>query len=616
MKFGRSLRWPNLIEQILIQLVVAGVAGTVAFLWHRNTSWSDRTLIVLGAISVLLPVTIVYEKFRSETMRVISTDQEYERILTRLATHHRGTISWVTKTSIWADVPEAYSGRLAAKISAIQESRISLMRYVIHLGRWRRYVNDSMAVGNNRLLELYRAKINNLLRHVRDFSICPPERVQIVVGEVEQQGPPSRFGLYKRGRRTILVFGYDADPGMETPPRLMLEGFTDLTRYFDDLFDEQWRNYVDRALSKAEFAQSGTFPVTLRRSLIEALEAELDWISSVSGDQEIERPHSIPTEEANALLEKGATITLSCPQKICISGDYADMHNGGLTVTASVNVRPYLTMQKIDASSSSVDIADLDTEYVASEWPLVEAFKTHLDTRGDAYRIKVFPTELMNVGLGSSGAASVLFVTAMAIVEGRSSTTMELIGNAHQFETILAACPCGPQDHIAAVVGGLNLIEYPSLKYHEIAYASAWNLFTFWLNNETRNSSAVIPATMQRHTSVIWDLKHELTRNVRDALAIGDIGVIIEAIRDEAAIQNRLGMLTIRQAAAIDAAERHGGAAKVSGAGLGGVVVTFAPDRNSKSAMQSALHDEGFEELALSVDNQGISIEAAGRRLR
>jgi len=137
MKLGRSVRWPDLTEQLLIQLLVAVIAATVGFLWHRNFSWSDRALIIIGAVALLLPLVVLYEKFRSDAMIVIPTVQEYERALTRLASEHSGTISWVTKTSIWADVPGAYSGRLAVKIEAIQSGRISRMRYVIHLGYWR-----------------------------------------------------------------------------------------------------------------------------------------------------------------------------------------------------------------------------------------------------------------------------------------------------------------------------------------------------------------------------------------------------------------------------------------------------------------------------------------------
>ena len=618
MKLGRSLRWPNLTEQLLVQLLVAVVAATVGFLWHRSFSWSDRALIVIGAVVLVLPLIVLYEKFRSDAMIVIPTVQEYEKVLTRLASEHSGTISWVTKTSIWADVPEAYSGRLAAKIAAIQGGRISRMRYVIHLGYWRQYALDDLANGSYRTLEIYRVKIQTLLRHVQDYSICPPECVQIVVGEIEDIGPPHRFGLYtKKNNREVLVFGYDAPMGTETVPRLLLKGHNDLTQYFEDLFDQQWRRYVGRAVSKAGFPVAASFPNSLRRSLINSLNSELEWIYSTSGDQEAEEPQAIPTDQAKSLLDKGATVTLSCPQKVCVSGDYGDMHDGGASLTASINIRPYLTIKKgSNTGKSYVTIAGKQVRDDHADWPLIKAFKVQADSLPEPYTIQVFPTALTNIGLGSSGAASVLLTAAATILEGQPISDKELIRAAHQFETNLASWPCGPQDHVASVLGGLNLIEYPSLRSRKIAYASIWGMLTFWMLDDRRNAHEVIPLTMQSHTSAVWARKHDLTWNISDALAAGDLGAIIKTMREEAVIQKQLNMLTSFQLEAIKAVERIGGGAKVSGAGGGGVIVAFAPDRERLPGIRLSLQDLNYTEVQLSVDAQGITVEAAGKPLR
>ena len=74
-------------------------------------------------------------------------------------------------------------------------------------------------------------------------------------------------------------------------------------------------------------------------------------------------------------------------------------------------------------------------------------------------------------------------------------------------------------------------------------------------------------------------------------------------------------MLTRFQLEAIKAVERIGGAAKVSGAGGGGVIVAFAPDRERLPEIRLALEGLKYTEIQLSVDTQGIMVEAAGKPL-
>jgi len=75
-------------------------------------------------------------------------------------------------------------------------------------------------------------------------------------------------------------------------------------------------------------------------------------------------------------------------------------------------------------------------------------------------------------------------------------------------------------------------------------------------------------------------------------------------------------MLTSFQLEAIKAVERIGGGAKVSGAGGGGVIVAFAPDRERLPEIRLSLQDLNYTEVQLTVDTQGITVEAAGKPLR
>ena len=84
-------------------------------------------------------------------------------------------------------------------------------------------------------------------------------------------------------------------------------------------------------------------------------------------------------------------------------------------------------------------------------------------------------------------------------------------------------------------------------------------------------------------------------------------------MKEEAVIQKQPNMLTSFQLEAIKAVERIGGGAKVSGAGGGGVIVAFAPDRERLPEIRLSLQDLNYTEVQLTVDTQGITVEAAGK---
>jgi len=615
MNSKRPLRWPNLLEQLTIAVIISALG------WILNTTWttykapSERALIVVGAIVTLATIVILYERFRAEQIVVAFTEAEYENILTELARKHRGSIAWETKTTIWADLPEAYSGRLTAKIEGLKSGRITNIRYIVHLGYWRQYVREDLSIGSFSALDLYRTKLETFLRHVENYEYCPPARVQIIVGEIDQPGPAHRFGIYKSPNTTSLVFGYDVSMGKEALPRLAIRGHSELVRYYQNLFDQQWEIYVDRVISHPDFPMSLPFHEAIRKVLINRLRDEIGWIDSVSEKQDSELTSVTQLRHAGRLLEEGKSVTLSCPQKVCISGDYEDMHDDGLTLTGAVNIRPRLTIRRSSEKRSSVHIHYPDgkiNESSSNGWSLVEAFQKRLNQLKECYVVDIFPTELMGVGLGSSGAASILLASAIALAENRVISIRELIYEAHYLETKLASCPCGPQDHVAAALGGLRLIEYPSLRQNQVPYLSIWNELTFWMASERRQAKKIIPKIVDGHTRIMWDLKREITRNIANSFSSSSLPDIIEAVRNEYTIQKQLQMLTDLQLNAVELVMSRGGAAKVSGAGGGGILLVVMPKKEHLPSIQASLREMGLSEILLSIDAQGLTVETAG----
>jgi mevalonate kinase len=227
--------------------------------------------------------------------------------------------------------------------------------------------------------------------------------------------------------------------------------------------------------------------------------------------------------------------------------------------------------------------------------------------RRATYQFTVVPSALIKVGLGSSGAAAVLFAAALALLDGSSPSPLELIVAAHRFETDISGRECGPQDHAASVYGGLNLIEYPSLFSNRIPTARIWPALTFWTADERRDAPEIIKEIAAAHTDAIWERKAELTRRIAAACVNGDPGALVEAMWAEARIQAELGMLTQRQRETIAVVQSVGGAAKVTGAGGGGVLVALATGA-ARERVVEALTRRGLKRLTLAPGENGLAL--------
>lgn len=243
-------------------------------------------------------------------------------------------------------------------------------------------------------------------------------------------------------------------------------------------------------------------------------------------------------------------------------------------------------------------------------WPLVDAFKQRLEQMDVAFQVDLHPSAFTRIGLGSSGAASLLLATASALATKQLKSLIGLVEDAHRFETEMASWPCGRQDHVASAFGGFRLIEYPSLAQKPVSNLNLWSSLGFWASDERRSARVVIPQILDSHTRLMWDLKRVITKNVTEAFESSSVEDLIEAIQSEFALQKQLRMPTDLQTQAADIISSYGGAAKVSGAGGGGMLVVVSPSRDKDERIRHALSSKGFREIQLTVDSQGLLIES------
>jgi hypothetical protein len=293
MKLTRLFRWSSVVEQLLITLIVSAVGWMIHSLWNKYQSFSERTLITIGGLALLAFLVLIHERYRGETTTVTTTFADYQIQLVNLTKRHKGTVRWVAKTSVWADTPVANSERLTAEKASIASTRIPDAKYIVHLGYWRRVVEDGLRSGNKQAIGQYKGRIDALLRNVQDFASCPPDKVIIIVGALEEPGPPHRFGIYESRLDTLLVTEHDGSLGRQLP-RLFLRNQSDLIRYYENEFEEEWQHYTDRIRIRSDYKPSLSFGDAARTCLINMLKQELVWLAKANGSNPSSRQRTKP----------------------------------------------------------------------------------------------------------------------------------------------------------------------------------------------------------------------------------------------------------------------------------------------------------------------------------
>jgi len=216
-------------------------------------------------------------------------------------------------------------------------------------------------------------------------------------------------------------------------------------------------------------------------------------------------------------------------------------------------------------------------------------------------------------GLGSSSALAVSLAKAVADVYGKTPTTEELNSLAFSIETLMHGTPSGG-DNTASTYGGLIWFrkatptnEIKSLR-GEVPY-SLENFALVYTGKPEKTTLELVQLVRE---------KPEFERRVRFR-AIGEgTTLMLEALkrRDYDGVRRIMGFAQENLAAlgvstpAIDAlvesVKKVGGAAKLVGAGGGGMVLAQADD---KGALLRKIRDAGYEPLDADFGVEGVRLE-------
>ena len=326
--------------------------------------------------------------------------------------------------------------------------------------------------------------------------------------------------------------------------------------------------------------------------------------------------------------------TASAPARVDIAGGTLDIwplylwHPGARTVNAAVTLRATTTVTPI---ARGIEIVSIDTGARAAA-ENVDAIEAHDHTRlvvqilkalgvSAGLRIETTSRVPAGSGLGGSSTLAVTIAAAVAASVSREISSRDLRHLVRDAEAQVIRVPTGIQDYEAAIHGGVlevalnpgeietrRLVEDPGFVEDRILLVDAGVTRFSGLNNWEMFKAQV------DGVGDVRKLFAEIVAAANDACAAvraADEGALARAVAREWAARRRLapGVATPEVDAIVDTATALGGAAKVCGAGGGGIVLAVAP-RVSHPALILELKGKGFRVLDAKVDRVGLDVRA------
>jgi D-glycero-alpha-D-manno-heptose-7-phosphate kinase len=330
-------------------------------------------------------------------------------------------------------------------------------------------------------------------------------------------------------------------------------------------------------------------------------------------------------------------ITATAPNRVDLAGGTTDIHplyllmEGGCTVNVAVSVRSRVCLRTLE--EPKIRLISKDMGHSLEAWPPVGLpLDGPMGLIGRAVRaappehgIEIVTLNEAPAGSGL-GASSALLAAALAVLlklRHEDYNPRDIIHLATNIETAAIGVPTGKQDHIAAVYGGISLIEFGYRDFtRETIRAESKAL-------EYLRQTLVLTYTGQGRFSGMnnWEITkrfidndkevkakllriRDIARAVYRALDENRFGDVPTLVQQEWEVRRTLapGVSTARIEALIAAASKAGAlASKICGAGGGGCMMTLVPEEK-RSAVSEALDAAGGKVMPFEIDRQGLVV--------
>jgi D-glycero-alpha-D-manno-heptose-7-phosphate kinase len=339
------------------------------------------------------------------------------------------------------------------------------------------------------------------------------------------------------------------------------------------------------------------------------------------------------------------TVRATAPLRISFVGGgtdfphYFDRH-GGAVLSATIDHCVHVDVTPRDDRQVTIRSADLGriVEYHLEDAPvydgLLDLVKATIVRLGSdrGIDVDVASDAPPGSGLGGSSALVTACVGALAALEGRRLSALEVARLAYGIERDDLGIAGGWQDQYAAAFGGFNLIEFSPagvtvtpVPLTDEALAELRSHLLLCYTGHVRTDLGLIDAQIrlfeQGREETIVGMKqlHEMAYELRDAVVSGDLGALGGLLREAYESKRRMNP-HIAEGTPIDGlleAARAAGASggKICGAGGGGYLL-LACEPSRHAAVRAALTALGGQPAEFAFRAHGVEARAGERGWR
>jgi D-glycero-alpha-D-manno-heptose-7-phosphate kinase len=290
-----------------------------------------------------------------------------------------------------------------------------------------------------------------------------------------------------------------------------------------------------------------------------------------------------------------------------------------VTINVAIDVFTYIDLRERHGNEIELHSADLDARKtypnlaacLADTEPAFELVRAHLrywkPNRG--FYLSTRSDSPVGGGLGGSSSLCISLLKAFSAWMSKPMDPDEMVRIASHLEAQVLLKPTGTQDYFPPIFGGLNFITYgvagPKVEVRKIesdlflgrfllvytgrshhSGINNWQVIKNWLDGDDKTRRA-----LKRLAEVSLEMKAAL-----EAGRVKDLARLFEReFYARIDLSDGFSSPEIRRLAAIAAS--HGAIAKICGAGGGGCVLIWCPERQSNAVAQ-AIAGEGFAVLA------------------
>jgi D-glycero-alpha-D-manno-heptose-7-phosphate kinase len=328
-------------------------------------------------------------------------------------------------------------------------------------------------------------------------------------------------------------------------------------------------------------------------------------------------------------------IEATVPVRICDHGGWTDTWFGGPGRILNLAVRPGVDIRVARSSGPArvfLDVVNTGDRYAitpgetrAARYPLLEAAIDAAPPPADLpLEIGVRSAVPIGCGAGTSAAAAVALLGALAAVCADHESPRDLAYAAHHLEVDVLGLESGIQDQLSAAFGGINYIEIDPYPHASVRTLPQWDelsaRITLLFLGRAHDSSHVHRQVIEHvhgHGSSAFARLRDAAEAARDAVLAQDLAAFGRAMTANTDAQRGLHPALVGADArrAIGVAAACGALGwKVNGAGGDGGSMTIlsqsATHKAELDARAKAL-DDRYQVLPCEVSSAGVEVRGA-----